>query len=115
MIIGRDFFKAHNVVVDHANDSMVVDSIVISLNVINSIATTFLNGENEFIDTNEPYEPINKQLLSLQQQVDTLKAQQQAEVSTEIKIIANTTAPETVSIDTNLLEVDEHLILQSGL
>jgi hypothetical protein len=115
MIIGRDFFKAHNVVVDHANDSMVVDSIVISLNVIHSIATTFLNEENEFIDTNEPYEPINKQLLSLQQQVDTLKTQQQAEVSTEIKIIANTTAPETVSIDTNSLEVDEHLILQSGL
>jgi hypothetical protein len=27
----------------------------------------------EFIDTNEPYEPIDKQLISLQKQIDLLK------------------------------------------
>jgi hypothetical protein len=90
--------------VDHANYTMEVDSIVISLNVMHSIATTIINEENEFIDTNHLYKPINKQLLSLQQQADALKAQQQADMSTKINIIANTTAPETV-----LLRMDTQL------
>ena len=116
MIIGRDFFKAHNVVVDHANDSMVVDSVVISLNVIHLISTTLMNEDNEFIDTNEPYEPIDKQLISLQKQIDILKAHKTEEAQfLPIQSTGNTTVAVTELIETNLLEVDKNSILQSGL
>jgi hypothetical protein len=112
MIIGRDFFKAHNMVVDHANDSMVVDSVVISLNMMHSISTTLMNEYNEFIDTNEPYEPIDKQLISLQKQIDLLKVHKIEEA--QIAAIQSTIAA-TKLIETNLLEVDKNSILQSGL
>jgi hypothetical protein len=112
MIIGRDFFKAHNVVVDHANDSMVVDSVLISLNVMHSISTTLMNDDNEFIDTNEPYEPIDKQLISLQKQIDLLKLNKVEEA--QIAAIQSKLAA-TKLIETNLLEVDTNSILQSGL
>ena len=116
MIIGRDFFKAHNVVVDHANDSMVVDSVVISVNVINLISTTLMNEDNEFIDTNEPYEPIDKQLISLQKQIDILKAHKTEEAQfLPIQSTGNTTVAVTELIETNLQEVDKNSILQSGL
>ena len=75
MIIGRDFFKAHKVTVNHGNDSKIVDSIPINLNVIHTITNPSMNDENhEFLNTNEPFEPTNDQIANLQNQIDQLKA-----------------------------------------
>jgi hypothetical protein len=82
MIIGRDFFKLHKVKIDHESDAVIIDGIQIDINSIHIIASKFFKqeGENEFLDTSEPFnEPrVLDQLKKLKHELDELKSFQGA-------------------------------------
>ena len=56
MILGRDFFVKHKVVVDHADNSMVIDNLQINVNTIQTITTKPLvdRTDDETSDVEDP-------------------------------------------------------------
>ena len=53
MIIGRDFFKRNKVIVNHANDSITIDEMLININTICSISTKLPFDDTEYFSINE--------------------------------------------------------------
>ena len=77
MIIGRDFFKAHAVKVDHSDDTMTVDGMQIQLNSLSGmLSKSFQEEEDDFLDTNEPKVSVHEQLKNIQEQLSELKSHQ---------------------------------------
>jgi hypothetical protein len=77
MIIGRDFFKSHGVIIDHSNDSVIIDDLKINLNSIHSISNSFIEDEDySFNSSGCSHEfSIQDKLASLSNQLQELKEQ----------------------------------------
>ena len=101
MIIGRDFFKAHGVVVDHANDSITVDGLNININTLETISTDSFSDNENINDSDQPTFEISilEKLDSVTKQLNELKSSCNAfkELPTEIKLPS--TAPYSTGVD----------------
>jgi hypothetical protein len=75
MIIDRDFFKAHDVIVNHANDSMLVDGLNINLNTIHSISTHIFEDRDDELTDQPPEVSIQEQLKIIHKKLSELTSQ----------------------------------------
>ena len=60
MILGRDFFVKHKVIIDHSNDSMIIDNIHVNINSIVATASAIPRQINDTILYNHTFIPLAK-------------------------------------------------------
>jgi hypothetical protein len=92
MIIG--FFKKHNVIVDHANDSITIDDTHININTISSISSTLLKNDYDELTEAEQTENI-----SIQSQIEKLKSEL-LELKLQHSLVKSTTSLEIPESET---------------
>jgi hypothetical protein len=110
MIIGRDFFKAHDVIVNHANDSMLVDGLNINLNTIHSIATHIFEDRDDELTDRPPEVSIQEQLKIIHIKLSELTSQKSV-VGPILASFDTTTTSNTSTTESDRI-IDDGQVLQ---